>query len=89
MAFGIKKPSTAAVQFETQLMISGHKIPTVKKGGNFKFLGKSFNFGMNLHHIKVELERKFEKYLYEIYRLPLKLQDKTHIAKFYVYSKIK
>ena len=38
-------------------MISGQKIPTVKKGESFKYLGKSFNFGMDLHQIKEELEK--------------------------------
>ena len=52
MTFGIEKSSTAAVQFEPHLMISGQKTPTVKKGESFKYLGKGFNFGMNLHQIK-------------------------------------
>ena len=52
VTFGIKKSSTAAVQFEPHLMISGQKTPTVKKGESFKYLGKGFNFGMNLHQIK-------------------------------------
>ena len=70
-------------------MISGQKTPTLKKGESFKYLGKSFNFGMNLNQIKEELESKFEKYLYEINRLPLKSLDKIHIANTPVYSKIK
>ena len=59
VTFGIKKSSTAAVQFEPHLMISCQKIPTVRKGESFKYLGKSFNFRMNLHQIKEELESKF------------------------------
>ena len=89
VTFGIKKSSTAAVQFEPHLMISGQKIPTVKHGKSFKYLGKSFNFGMKLHQIKEELESKFEKYLYEIDRLPLKPFDKIRIVNTYVYSNIK
>ena len=89
MTFGIKKSSTAAVQFEAHLMISGQKIPTVKKGKSFKYLGKKFNFGIDLHQIKEELENKIEKYLYEIERLPLKPLEKNRIVNTYVYSKIK
>ena len=54
VTFGIKKSSTTAVQFEAHLMISGQKIPTVKKGKSFKYLGKKFNFGIDLHQIKEE-----------------------------------
>ena len=89
VTFGTKKSSTPAVQFEPHLMISNQKKPTVKKGESFKYLGTSFNFGMNLYQIKEELERKFEKYLYEIARLPLKPLDKIRIVNTYVYSKIK
>ena len=70
-------------------MISNQKKPTVQKGESFKYLGTSFNFEMNLYQIKEELERKFEKYLYEIDRLPLKPLDKIRIVNTYVYSKIK
>ena len=56
VAFDIKKSSTAAVQFEPHLMISGQKIATVKIGESFKYLGKSFSFEKDLHHIKVDLK---------------------------------
>ena len=89
MTFSVKKSSTAAFQFEPHLMISGQKILTVKKVESFKYLGKSFNFGMDLHKIKEELESKFEKYLYDIDRLPLKPLNKIHFFNTYVYIKIK
>ena len=68
-------------------MISGQKIPTVKRDESFKYVKISFNIGMDLHQTNKEL--KFEKYLYEIDRLPLKSLDKIRIVNTYVYSKIK
>ena len=59
VTFDVKKLSTAAVQFEPHLMISGQKISTVKKGESIKYLGKSSNLGMDLHQIKEELESEF------------------------------
>ena len=80
----LKKSSTAAVQFKPYLMISGQKISIAKKDESFKYLGRNFNFRMNLHQIKEELESKFEKYLYKIDRLPLKPLDKICTANTYV-----
>lgn len=42
--FGIKKLPATVVHFEPYLMTCGQKIPTVKKGDIFKYLGKSFKF---------------------------------------------
>ena len=89
MTFGIKKSSTAAVQFEPHLITSGQKIPTVKKAKVSNILGRGSISGMDLRQIKEELESKFEKYLYEIDRLPLKPLDKIRIVTTYVYSKTK
>ena len=71
---GVKKSSTAAVQFEPHLMISGQKILTVKKSESFKYLGT------DLHQIKEVLETD---------RHPLKPLDIIPIVNTYVYSKIK
>ena len=70
-------------------MISAQKIPTVKRDESFKYVKMSFNIGMDLHQTNKKLESKFEKYLYEIDRLPLKSLDKIRIVNTYVYSKIK
>lgn len=88
MTFGIKNSPTASLQFEHLSMISSQEIPTGKKSEIFNYLGESFNFGMDLHHVKVELESKLEKRLNEFDRLPLKPRDRTRIVKPYFYWKI-
>ena len=52
VTFGIKKSSTAAFQLEPHLMISSQKTAIMKKSESFKYLRKSFNFGMNLYQKK-------------------------------------
>ena len=57
----IKISKCVTFQFKPHLMISSQEIPTVKKGESFRYLGlgKIFNFRMNLHQIKEELESNF------------------------------
>ena len=47
--FGIKKASTASVQYLPKLILNHDVLPTTAKGDSFKYLGRYFNFSMDNH----------------------------------------
>ena len=55
--FGIRKSSTASIQYLPKLLISQVPVPTVDVGDSFKYLGRYFNFSMDsIDHISEVLQ---------------------------------
>ena len=55
--FGIRKSSTASIQYLPKLFINQVTVPTVEIGKSFKYLGRFFNFPMdNIDHMSEVLQ---------------------------------
>ena len=53
--FGIQKTSTKSIQFDPYLVVSNHQIAPIKTEESFIYLGKTFNFDINLQESKSDL----------------------------------
>ena len=87
--FGIKKTSSKSLQYQPYLFINSQQLPPVKINDSFSYLGKSFNFDMNVHEIRAAVEEKIERYLSLIETIPVKNIDKIKILNTYVFSKLR
>ena len=87
--FGVKKSATESYQFEPYLVINKERIPPVKSGESFVYLGKAFNFSMNSDEVKQQLVSDLGSYLDNIDRLPVHPKFKIRILMLYVNSKIR
>ena len=85
--FGMKKRSTASVQYQPIIILNGERIPPLMDGELFVYLGKQFNFGMKIDNIKEELLAKNTSYVTKIDQLPLTPVNKLSIVQTYVFSK--
>ena len=47
MIFVIKKFLSCSLQYEPELFVNNKKVPTIKSGESFKYLGRYFNFEMD------------------------------------------
>ena len=55
VTFGTKKSSTKSTQFKPRLIIDGIRVPAVKSGDPFRYLGRHFDFDMSNNMHKSEL----------------------------------
>ena len=85
--FGIKKISSKSVQYEPKIIVNRERIPALKEGESLIYLGKQFNFGMNIENIKEDLITDNISYITKIDQLPLLPLNKLSIVQGYVYSK--
>ena len=53
----LKKSSTSSVQYNPMVLVNGERIAPVKTGESFVYLGKQFNFGMDIQNIKDEVKQ--------------------------------
>ena len=83
----MKKRSTASVQYEPMIIVNRERIPPLKEGESIIYLGKQFNFGMNIDNIKEELIADNISYITKIDQLPLLPLNKLSIIQNYVFSK--
>ena len=85
--FGIKKSSTSSVQYNPMILVNRERIAPIKNGESFIYLGKQFNFGMDINNIKEKLKEDNILYVTQIDRLPLTSLNKISILQQYIYSK--
>ena len=71
------------------LIICREKIPVIKCGESFEYLGKTYNFDTNCKEVRKELEDKVTNYLSETDKLPLHPRYKIMILTRYVFSKLR
>jgi hypothetical protein len=86
--FGMIKRDTMQVQILPNLSIKSGQIPAVPIGGNFKYLGKIFDFSMNNDAGKTELLSKVEQMLQTISNLHVNPQTRLKILDRFVPSQI-
>ena len=65
--FGMKKSATASIQYTPNIIVQRQRIPPIKMNQSFIYLGKEFNFGMNLDRVN-----QLSSYIKKIDQLPLK-----------------
>ena len=87
--FGIKKIKTKSDQFQSFITIRNERIPPIKNGKSFTYLGKDFNFSMNCDEIKTGLRHEIVNYVDIIDKLPIKCLHQSEIIQCYVISKLK
>ena len=87
--FGLKKSTTCSIQYSPRVLIRREIIPPVETNKSFTYLGKQFNFGLNIENIKTELIDIVTKYITSIDKLPLKPLNKIAIIQRYVFSKLR
>ena len=85
----MKKASTAALQYEPKILVNGELIPPLKTDESFIYLGKQFNFKMDIENIKTEIISKVTEYVTKIDQLPLLPLNKIAIIQTFVYSKLR
>ena len=54
--FGIRKSRTSSVQYSAMILVNGERIAPIKNDESFTYLGKQFNFGMEINNIKDKLK---------------------------------
>ena len=85
--FGIKKSATSSVQYNPMILVKRERVPPIKIGESFIYLGKEFNFGMDHENIKEQLKADNIKYVTTIDKLPLTSLNKISMIQQYLYSK--
>ena len=70
-------------------MLGHERVPPVKIGDSFVYLGKTFRYDMNNQHVKDELLNILEDTIGKTDNLPLHPRYKIKIITLYTYSKIK
>ena len=88
ITFGIKKFSSRSSQFQLKLFINSELVPVVKPDESFKYLGRYFNFNMDNHEHKSQLESLLSDLLNKIDTLRILRKSKLLLYHRYVLSKI-
>ena len=78
-----------SIKFVPNLVICREKIPAVESNMTFEYLGKKFNFEMEISKVQKEREKGVISYLTVIDKLPLHPKFKIQILTRYVFSKIR
>ena len=78
-----------SIQFEPFTMLKKERIPPVKLGESFSYLGKDFGFNISCDEGKNELKSEVWKYILTIGKLTLKSRSIIDIVQRYVFSKLK
>ena len=87
--FGMKKTSTASSQYKPKIIVNGERIAPLEPDESFVYLGKQFNFTMDIENIKQGILSSVTDYLRKIDQLPLLPLNKITIVQFYIFSKLR
>ena len=87
--YGMKTSKTKSIQFQPFITLKKERMPPVKLGESFTYVGKDFNFNMNCDEVKTKLKCEVLKFILIIDKLPLKCRSKIDIVQRYVFSKLK
>ena len=52
----MKKESTAVLQYKSKIIVNNEEIPALEPDESFIYLGKQFNFKMDIENVKNEIE---------------------------------
>ena len=83
----MKKSATRSTQYYPNIIVNRQRIPPIELEKSFIYLGKQFNFRMNIDNIKEQLIEDNTNYITTIDRLPLTSLNKISVVQQYVYSK--
>ena len=87
--FGMLKQKGKFNQIEPGLFLKNEKIPTVKLGKSFSYLGKVYDFSMNNNIAKEEIAKKLNELLKITSSLNIKAQTKLRVLKLFIHSQLK
>ena len=87
-AFGIRKSSTASIQYLPKLLINQFPVPTVAVGNSFKYLSPYFNFSMDNIDDMSEVLQLITGLMRKIDEIPCHPKNKLLLYHRFVLSKI-
>ena len=87
--FRYEKVSKGSIQYLPHIIVQRERIPYVELNESFIFLGKQFNFGLNIENIKTDIMNDMVKYVRIIDKLPLTYLNKISIVQVYVFNKLR
>ena len=84
----MKKPATGSIQYLPHVIVQRERIPPVELNESFIYLGKQFNFGLNIENIETDIMNDMTNYVRIIDKLPLTPLNKISIVQVYVLNKL-
>jgi hypothetical protein len=88
VSYGMQKRNGLYQQYKPNVSLVEGYIPTVEIGGQFLYLGKSFNFEGNESQAKEALEKKLSDMLKVTDLLKINIQDKMKILSLFIHSQM-
>ena len=88
VVFAMKKINQTYSQYQPMILLDGKQIPAVEQCKDFVYLGKSFNFEMNLESAKNKLFEKLSELLQITSKLLVNPCLKIKILKQIIFPKI-
>ena len=88
LTLGIRKSRTSSTQYLPKLLINQTKVPTVKNGKSFRYLGRIFNFSMNNMDHKSQVLELVTNLMSEIDKIPCHPRNKLQLYQHFILSKI-
>ena len=88
VAFSMMKKDKKYQQILPTLNICSKSIPQVPLGGEFKYLGKTFEFDTSLNSVKTQLQEKLTKMLTITDKLKISVQLKMRIFSQYIQAQM-
>ena len=85
----MKKSVTGSIQYLKHIIVQRERIPPVELNESFIYLGKQFNFGLNIENIQTDVTNDMIKYVRIIDKLPLTPLNKISIEQVYVFNKLR
>ena len=86
--FGVKKFSTKSLQFTPKLLINNQRIPAVKIGESFRYLGRYFDYEMSNKQHQLDAKATLTDLLQQIDSLNIHPKSKFLLYQKYVLSKL-
>ena len=86
--FGVKKFSTKSLQFTPKLLINNQRIPAVKIGEAFRYLGRYFDYEMSNKQLQLDAKATLTDLLQQIDSLNIHPKSKRLLYQKYVLSKL-
>ena len=88
MSFGMRKQGSTYDQYDPKVYVKENQIPVVAHHEDFTYLGKIYNWNMNLNKAKDNLKDKLTSLLNTVSALKIKPQLKIKMLKLGIYPKL-
>ena len=85
----MKKSAIGSIQYLPYIIVHRETISPIELNESFIYLGKQFNFELNIEKIKTDIINNMTNYVRNIDKLPLIPLNKISIVQFYVFNKFR